>query len=790
MNWSSGKILTINGNSVFLDNDNDNSNQRWTIEGVQKDYDGYYLYYKITSNYDKSKSLTYISGKGFSLSNYSGNNYQKFKINLDGLEGFAANCKTNSGEKAGTIGGLLGETVFVSTADQLEAELKTIIPKTIVITADIDMKNKSHTRIRDNKTLVGSYSKHTIYDSYFRTNNEHGTAGDEPSDNIVFCNLDLQARNVKDRILINVWSSRQIWIDHVNFSSQLSYDRKGNGQDEVGKFIWINTPYESYMDKKDNGRSPDYITISYCKFSNRYWTVAYGTQNSEMTRDRTTLLYNWWNQNVRRCPQLGNGSAHVYNNYYSGYGVNSNGSATTGIIGGDGSNIVSQNNRFQGYSQGQTLVVGNDPSRDDNSYFSTEVNGNPSKIKFSPKTKSSWYPNQTNYGYELLDGYNSKGTDTKSFCTKYSGCFSNESDIKYITDNEFSNWIVTKYSSPFLTNFIPPPTTTTTTTPNNNNSNSSNSGSSSQTISKTAIFNDGSTYMIKNVNSNLYIDIDGANASNGANAQQWGASGAGTQNIFKLISAGDGYYYIVSAVGDGGSFVLDISGNKSTNGANVHIYKYNGNDNQKFLFSKNSDGSYKILTKVSGGKSAIEVKNGSTSSGANIQQWVVNGENCQNWILEPVNNPGCVMNTNVIYTFKNVNSGLVMDIQNGSMTNNSNIQQWGSGSYNSQKWTLQAFGSGNYYYIRSVSNSNFAIKAESNSNGGNIDITAFSRNDSSLLFRFSKNPDGSYHIISHASRDAAYVEVANASTSSGANVRQWTPTNNDCQKWTAIMENK
>jgi len=258
-------------------------------------------------------------------------------VNLDCLEGFAANCKTSSGEKAGTIGGLFGPVVEVTTADQLETQLKSVGAQTIVIKANINMKNKKHTRIRDNKTIVGSFKYKTLYDPHFRTNNEYGIENDNPSDNIVFRNLDMQAKNVSNRILINIWSSRQIWIDHVNFNSSLNYDRTGNGQDEVGKFIWLNTPYESYMDKKDRLRSPDYITISYCKLTNRYWTVAYGTQNNEITRDRTTLLYNWWNQNVRRCPQLGNGIMHIYNNYYQAYGQKNNRSATTGIIGGDGS---------------------------------------------------------------------------------------------------------------------------------------------------------------------------------------------------------------------------------------------------------------------------------------------------------------------------------------------------------------------------------------------------------------------------------------------------------------------
>ena len=67
------------------------------------------------------------------LKEYKGEIYQKYKINLDGLEGFAANCKTTSGEKAGTIGGLFGPVTEVTTADELESELKKVGPKTIII---------------------------------------------------------------------------------------------------------------------------------------------------------------------------------------------------------------------------------------------------------------------------------------------------------------------------------------------------------------------------------------------------------------------------------------------------------------------------------------------------------------------------------------------------------------------------------------------------------------------------------------------------------------------------------
>src|SRR5574344_3048421 len=110
------------------------------------------------------------------------------------------------------------------------------------------MQKHSHTRLRDNKTLVGCYGSHTLYDPFFRTNNEYGTEGDEPSDNIIFRNLKMVAKNQPNRILINVWSSRQIWIDHIYFESQLTYVRKVRGQDRAGLFTCMTLPRSRYKD--------------------------------------------------------------------------------------------------------------------------------------------------------------------------------------------------------------------------------------------------------------------------------------------------------------------------------------------------------------------------------------------------------------------------------------------------------------------------------------------------------------------------------------------------------------
>ncbi|SEL20443.1 GDSL-type esterase/lipase family protein [Ruminococcus albus] len=144
------------------------------------------------------------------------------------------------------------------------------------------------------------------------------------------------------------------------------------------------------------------------------------------------------------------------------------------------------------------------------------------------------------------------------------------------------------------------------------------------------------------------------------------------------------------------------------------------------------------------------------------------------------------MDTSTYYTFKNMNSGLVMDVAGGKMESGTNIQQWSSNGQNNQKWKLTPFNNGTtYYYIRSAANPDYVLKAMSGSNGGNVELVPYAGNDSMMLFQFTKLGDGSYYISTRSSRDACFVEVDSASTSAGANVQQWGMTYNKCQRWTA-----
>ena len=95
------------------------------------------------------------------------------------------------------------------------------------------------------------------------------------------------------------------------------------------------------------------------------------------------------------------------------------------------------------------------------------------------------------------------------------------------------------------------------------------------------------------------------------------------------------------------------------------------------------------------------------------------------------------MNTSLKYEFENVHSQMAMDITDGVISENVNVQQHPINHLTCQQWILKDFG-GNYYYIRSVADTNFVLKATTSSDGGNICIVPYSTSDSAILFKFSK----------------------------------------------------
>lgn len=755
VNAQSGRLLTpLNynvsaGAKVIMYGSESAQSQHWYVIPVKKDHLGNDLYYKIVNYADTSLALTQGT-LGMMLSSYTGADNQLWLLNADGLQGFAGYCFNDNTNniKAGDIGGLFGETVEVSTFDDLKKYAASDTPYTIVVTADIKVTSLTtdssgryycpdgRIYVHNNKTIIGSYSAHTLYNVQFCTSSKSGTGN-----NIIIKNFDLQhdaESNGNDSIVVYFGSGQNLWVDHCTFTGHADYNTASTGLEDWDKFLAC--CYDA-----------DYCTVSDCSFGLHEYGLILGypaddetSYNNYNNFPRMSLIGNKFHETLTRGPGLMRyGYFHSLNNYVSTFSMAYTVHTASKVFAEnccyeDGGNVICDWNTVTypgSYAETGSTSVG--CSR-------TTIEGY--------ATDCTWRPT-SNYSYTSLSAANAK-----IYCSTYSGCQTSRSNIMYLR---------------FSVKGVP-----------------SAGYTEAPSAPVAASFTEGAAYRIKNVNSGLYLQVADAAAKNGANVQQWGTNGTSAHDIWKFYSAGDGYYYIASAVGDGGTYVLDIAGKKTDNGTNIDIYQYNGGTNQQFMLTENADGSYNICTRITGEKSVIEVADASKTSGANVQQWEMNGADCQKWIFEPVTDPGCAMDTNVIYTFQNMNSGMVMDIVNGEMQENVNVQQWEQNNTNGQKWLLTSFGSQNYYWIRSVQDEGYALKADGSGNGGNIELAAYSTKDSAQLFRFTKNLDGSYSMISHASKDTCLVEVSNASTAGGANVQQWEPTNHTCQRWNLATETK
>ena len=144
------------------------------------------------------------------------------------------------------------------------------------------------------------------------------------------------------------------------------------------------------------------------------------------------------------------------------------------------------------------------------------------------------------------------------------------------------------------------------------------------------------------------------------------------------------------------------------------------------------------------------------------------------------------MDTSKAYRFKNVNSGLYLEVKNAEAAAGANVQQWNGdtlGDWNI--WRLKHKGY-NYYevwsYLDGGSTYLLDVTNGSKENGANIAINTNS-NSGAQWFRFFRNSDGSYTLISRCSGDSGAVEVGSALMNEGANVQQWVENGHNCQKW-------
>lgn len=143
-----------------------------------------------------------------------------------------------------------------------------------------------------------------------------------------------------------------------------------------------------------------------------------------------------------------------------------------------------------------------------------------------------------------------------------------------------------------------------------------------------------------------------------------------------------------------------------------------------------------------------------------------------------------VFDESATYTFKNVNSGLYMEVAEENAQSGANVQQWSKNENAKHNvWKLKSAGNG-YYYIYSGLSDSVVLDVSGNkaTNGQNVGMYTM-KESNNQQFKFTKNADGSYKIRTKVSGDASAVEVESGYTNTGANVQQWEVNGSKCQDW-------
>ena len=208
--------------------------------------------------------------------------------------------------------------------------------------------------------------------------------------------------------------------------------------------------------------------------------------------------------------------------------------------------------------------------------------------------------------------------------------------------------------------------------------------------------NDGS-YYIKNVQSDLYLDVDNEKTSNGTNIKTWKYSSSTAQKWCIIELKSGGYRLIPKHCYDSGlKRGLDIDAGGTTSGTNVHLWEYLGNANEKsgnqtiyikkaFYLKPENLGTEFIATMTYKQKNsegtAIISENGQTK-GSNVEISIQNKElqQSQVWKFERQNDES--------YYIKNMKSNLYLDVDNEKTSNGTNIKIYNYSNSTAQKWYI------------------------------------------------------------------------------------------------------
>ncbi len=321
----------------------------------------------------------------------------------------------------------------------------------------------------------------------------------------------------------------------------------------------------------------------------------------------------------------------------------------------------------------------------------------------------------------------------------------------------------------------------------------------SKNIFKITYDEEDDTYAIQSTNSGSLLDVENGGTTPGTNVWQCQYNGTVAQK-WKIEKNTDGSYSFKSKKNE--KLYLNVAGEPKEN-ANIEVNNRTNKVNQKFnlisLKEENkpqktdiNNGIYKIVLKDD---LALETQNSSMNNEGNISvgKWIEETSNIQRRFEFIYEDDG-------YYTIKSVNSGKVLEIQNGKMTEGTNVWQFEENYTDSQRWQIIKNVDGSYSLKNKKSGLYLDIHNKNLSQGENVEVN--NKNDSnSQKFKIESITndeetlitDGIYR-ISPSSIEYNYLalEIRDGSKDEQANVQvgEWNNKNNDKNKFQITYDKK
>ena len=260
-----------------------------------------------------------------------------------------------------------------------------------------------------------------------------------------------------------------------------------------------------------------------------------------------------------------------------------------------------------------------------------------------------------------------------------------------------------------------------------------------------------------------YLDLADGNLSNGNNIQTWGHYSDPNPNQKWTLSERhrtipDGLYEIYA--NEDSNFVLDVV----TDSNNLELYTRNSGENQKFVVQYVGDGQYTIRDLATNKNTSVN----NYPYNTNFEQADPSDAAAQKFVILP--------NSNGTYTIASSDMMVTLDIEGGTLANNTNIRAWGGNGTGAQQWGFKRVASSKLdlsgqFAIVSAVDSKYTAEA----NGSNVQLgTKDGR--ANEIYEFKDLGNGCYAIYNPSTGkylSATDNGVSLVGTSSPSDAEQW-----------------